>query len=35
MITFGSLFAGALIASLSVLTARAQFYIDWLSQWFG
>ncbi len=35
MITFGSLFAGALIASLSVLTARVQFYIDWLSQWFG
>lgn len=35
MITFGSLFAGALIASLSVLTARAQFYLDWLSQWFG
>ncbi len=33
MITFGSLFAGALIASLSVLTARLQFYIQWLSQW--
>ena len=30
MITFGSLFAGALIASLSVLTARLQFYIQWL-----
>ena len=35
MITFGSLFAGALVASLSVLTARVQFYLDWLSQWFG
>lgn len=35
MVAFGSLFAGALIASLSVLTARVQFYVDWLSQWFG
>ncbi len=35
MITFGSLYAGALIASLSVLTARVQFYLDWLSQWFA
>jgi hypothetical protein len=33
MITFGSLFAGALIASLSVLTERMRFYIEWLSQW--
>jgi hypothetical protein len=33
MITFGSLFAGALITSLSILTARMQFYIRWLSQW--
>lgn len=30
MITFGSLFAGALIASLSVFTDRMQFYIQWL-----
>ena len=33
MITFGSLFAGTLIASLSVLTERVQFYFQWLSQW--
>jgi hypothetical protein len=33
MITFGSLFAGALIASLSVFTERMQFYFQWLSQW--
>lgn len=34
MITFGSLFAGALIASLSVLTDRMQFYIQWLGGFF-
>ncbi len=33
MITFGSLFAGALIASLSVFTARMLFYFRELSQW--
>jgi len=35
MIAFGSLFAGSLIASLSVLTGRLSFYIQWLGTVLG
>ena len=35
MIAFGSLYGGAIIASLAILTERVGYYVQWFSQLLG